>query len=105
MTDEISTLNTSPISDFNRDFGTISEIDTPSISKFMENIESNTSFIDEDESHTMTHIDSPSESRKIDSGRHVSKITFDETRSTLFLKIEADNIELKIIFMLFTKVD
>ena len=52
----------------------------------MENVESNTSLIDEDESHTMTHIDSPSESRKIDSGRDVAKKTFNETSLTTILE-------------------
>ena len=59
-TDVEYNLNTSPISDVNRDFGTIRGIDdfsfTPSMSKYMVNIESNTSLIDEDESHTKTHI-------------------------------------------------
>ena len=98
MTDEISTLNQSPISDVKRDFGTISEIDdisfTPSISKCMENIESNTSLIDEDESHTMTHIYSRSESSNIYSGSDVAKMTFNETSLISCLIIEPDNIEL-----------
>ena len=97
MTYDISTLNQSPISDVHRDFTPISEIYdisfTPSISTCMENIESNTSLIDEDEPHTMTHIHSPSESRKNDSGRDFAKATFHEIILTPCLTIKTDNIE------------
>ena len=51
-TDVESSLNTSPISDVNRNFGTINGFDdisfTPSMRKYMVNIESNTSLIDKD---------------------------------------------------------
>ena len=49
--------------------------------------------IDEDEPHTMTHIHSPSESRKIDSGPDVTKATCNEISLTQCLTIETDNIE------------
>ena len=97
MKDDISTLHPSPISNVHRDFEPISEIDDfsfpPYISKCMQNIESNTSFIDEDEPHTMTHINSPSESRKIDIGRDVAKATFHEINITTCLKSKTDNIK------------
>ena len=54
MTDDISTLHPSPISNVHEDFEPISEIDdlcfTPDISKCMQKIESNTNLIDEEPS-------------------------------------------------------
>ena len=58
----------------------------------MVNIESNTSLIDEDESHTKTQIESNNECSEIDSGCNVAITTFDDISLTPPLKLETGNI-------------